>query len=341
MNARTTLWMGMAVVGCSSPASKDIDSSTPSSHSGSEDTADTGEARNCAPPDENPSPTREGHPGDGWRWTSQGDLWPDSDTLDYGDGDLAPAIVAWGDGYRLVFTRKRGAERGLWTSESADGQLWSTPEPLQGLTAVSTEYPSLVSDGGVLRMWYGSGSVSYATSTDGVHFDEGDTAIRAGAEGSFDTLSLLYPHVVEISDDNLHLYYTGFDGASYAVGRVESTDNGVSWTSAELVLSLDSSSWDNTAVAMPMVRIAGTETLFWYGGYDTSVVNPGPWRIGFLRDGVRTVALPLSESGHDAYSTRDPAVLPWGDGYLMVYVGMGDDGVYRLRWATSDVCSEG
>jgi len=32
-------------------------------------------------------------------------------------------------------------------------------------------------------------------------------------------------------------------------------------------------------------------------------------------------------------------VIHWGDGWLMIYAGMGDDGVYRLKWATSDVCN--
>ena len=51
------------------------------------------------------------------------------------------------------------------------------------------------------------------------------------------------------------------------------------------------------------------------------------------------ISLPLTDAGVEAYSTRDPAVVPWGDGWLMVYVGMGDDGRYWLVSATSDVCN--
>ena len=90
---------------------------------------------------------------------------------------------------------------------------------------------------------------------------------------------------------------------------------------------------------MPEVVAADGETHFWYGGYDTVIADPGPWRIGKLVDGERLISLPLTESGDEAFSTRDPAVVPWGDGWLMVYVGMGDDGRYRLMSATSDVCS--
>ncbi len=72
---------------------------------------------------------------------------------------------------------------------------------------------------------------------------------------------------------------------------------------------------------------------------DTVIADPGPWRVGKLVDGERMLSLPLTESGDEAFSTRDPAVVPWDDGWLMVYVGMGDDGRYRLMSATSDVCS--
>ena len=89
---------------------------------------------------------------------------------------------------------------------------------------------------------------------------------------------------------------------------------------------------------------AGGRYLMWYGGYDLSVTNPGPYRVGLAEslDGLtwekRGVAVELAEAGADAWSTRDPAVAADERGYIMLYVGMAPDRVYRLLRAEADVC---
>jgi hypothetical protein len=308
------------------------------------ETGETGELRDCAPADSDPEPTREGHSADGWRWQKHGALFADGEPLDYGDGDLAPTLVDTGAGLHLLFTRQRGLEQELWASTSSDGETWSEPALSTGLEAGSTDYTGLLFDDGRFRLWYGSGSIDYAESDDGVSFEHQGTVLRTGDDGDFDSLSLLYPGPARRGED-IVLAYTGFDGAYYAIGSASSADDGVTWRRDGLLLERDPEGWDNKAVAQPMLAYDDDGAWLWYGGYDISVSNPGPYRIGLARlDAAGAVervgvSLPLAESGPDAWSTRDPAVLPWGDGWLMVYAGMGDDGSYRLMRASSDVCS--
>jgi hypothetical protein len=309
------------------------DDTGPTTHAG--ETGDTAQPRDCQPAEPEPEPTREGHPSDGWRWTKLGALFEDGDALGYNEGDLAPSVVDTGAGLHLLFTRKLGVDQRLWASTSADGVSWTDPAPVTGLEEGSGEYASLMFEDGGFRLWYGSGTIDYATSADGVEFEHVETVVSPG-DGQ---LSLLYPGIVR-GDEALELYYTAFDGASFSIHKTTSEDDGETWSEGSLELDRDPHGWDNTSVAMPMAVQRGAARHFWYGGYDTSQTNPGPWRVGTLgEDGQRRVSLPLAESGHDAWSTRDPSVIPQGDGWLMIYGGMGDDGVYRLMSARSDVCN--
>lgn len=339
--AALSLLLGACVASkAPSSESSSTDSAALADSGGAEGGAEGGSGpRACSPPDPAPAPTREGHPSDGWRWQKAGPLFEDEGTLAFGDGDLAPTLADTGAGLRLLFTRQRGPEQTLWSSFSDDGLRWSAPVPVTGLGPAG--YPSLLAEGDALRLWYGSGGVEAARSDDGVAFTPGGSALRPGAAGGFDTVSLLYPRVAPEDGGALALYYTGFNGQRFAIGRAESSDGGATFVDAALHLERDPSGFDNAAVAMPSPGRAPDDgaPLLWYGGYDTAETDPGPWRVGLLRGGERRVALPLGASGLDAFATRDPAPLPFGDGWLMVYVGMGDDGVYRLLRATSDVCS--
>ena len=296
----------------------------------------------CAAPDASPAPTAAGHPTDGWRWERRGPLLSDDilyggADIAYGDGALAPTLVDTGSGLHLLFLLQQSTGTTLWASTSPDATTWSAPTPVTGLEADGTSYPSLVHDDEGFRLWYGSGSIAWATSDDGIDFTPVETVLRAG-DAAFDALSLLYPHALA-TETGVRLYYTGFDGAQYAIGEADCSPEATTCTGEGPILESDPDGWDNTSVGMPEVVEAGGETHFWYGGYDTVIASPGPWRIGKLVDGERLLSLPLTDSGDEAFSTRDPAVVPWGDGWLMVYVGMGDDGRYRLMSATSDVCS--
>jgi len=300
---------------------------------------DTGTPTTCHEPDVDPAPTADGHPTDGWRWAPQGPLFADRVGVAPYDGDLAPTLVDTGSGLHLIYNRQDGTTQSLWASTSADGVVWTEPVPVTGL-GDDVAYPSLVFHDGLFHLYYGSGSIGYATSTDGVSFVAGDTVLRTPDAGDFASLSLLYSHALVADDGSVDLWYAGFDGARYAIGVAEAEALGQPASGGTLELERDPKGWDNTSVAMPEVVEHGGTRYLWYGGYDTVIANPGPWRVGTVDpvSGERRLSLPLSAAGVDAWSTRDPAVVPWGDGWLMVYIGMGDDAIYRVLSATSDVC---
>lgn len=259
------------------------------------------------------------------------------DDVGYNEGALAPSVVLTDTGLHLLWMHKFGVQSTLWASSSADGQAWTPPERVNGLEEGSS-YPSLMHDSGQFQLWYGSGSIAHATSDDGVTFTPTDTVLRAG-DAEFDALSLLYPQAVR-TEVGVDLWYTGFDGARFAIGQADCDANARSCTGAGPVLERRPDDWDNAAVAMPEVVIHAGEQHIWYGGYDTIIADPGPWRIGRIDGEQRRISLPLTDSGPEAWSTRDPAVVPWNGGWLMIYTAMGDDGIYRLMSATSDVCSD-
>lgn len=299
----------------------------------------------CAPPDAEPEPDSSGHLTDGWRWMRTGPIFSDTDLfgasaeIGYNEGALAPTLVDTGRGLHLLYMLKRGTETSLWATTSVDGTDWSLPVAVTGLEESGQSYPSLVFDEEMgFRLWFGSGSIAWASSSDGVSFSVEDTVLRAG-DAEFDSLSLLYPHALQTLE-GIRLYYTGFDGMRFAVGEADCDLDGSQCTGAGPILERDVTGWDNTSVAMPEVVVTDAGTFFWYGGYDTQIADPGPWRVGQVVEGERRLSLPLGEMGEDAWSTRDPAVVPWREGWLMVYVGMGDDGRYRLLSATSDVCAD-
>jgi len=206
----------------------------------------------------------------------------------------------------------------------------------------------VVYDGSRFLMWYGSGSIDLAQSLDGVEWTMiASGVLKPGGDGAFDSLSVLYPNVVAVPT-GFAMYYTGFDGQAFGVGRAESTD-GTTWVRSptEAVLTRGSSAdFDNHAVAQPDAVLLGSRTLLWYGGYDTSMANPGPYRIGLAEsaDGTlferKGVTLDLTPSGVEAWSTRDPAVVRWRGQWTMAYSAMGDDSRYRIAVAVSDTCIE-
>ena len=116
--------------------------------------------------------------------------------------------------------------------------------------------------------------------------------------------------------------------------------DGTSWINQGPVLQIDErSEYENTAVAQSSIVEHEDGICMWYGGYDTSTTDPGPWRILFassdngLSWNKEGLALDLTSEGEEAYSVREPSVVYWRDKLWMAYVSMGDDSIYRLRLA--------
>ena len=290
-----------------------------------------------------PGATAAGYTLDGWAWQRHGLLREAPVGADL-DGLLSPALVEVGGTIHLYYSHKQGLDSTLWRSSTEDWESWSAPQPVTGFDGdASANSASLLHDGQRYRMWIASGSLDVATSTDGLSWTvEQPLALNASGEG-FDAWSLLYPSV-QPQGGGYSLWYTGFDGASYAIGRATSPD-GLTWERAPTgPLVQAGAGFDNRAVAQPSVRPWGEGWVMAYGGYDTSQTDPGPWRVGLARseDGVTWerigLALPLTDAGGEAFSTRDPALLHSQGRWHLVYVGLGEDLQHRLFHATSAVC---
>ena len=302
----------------------------------------------CAPPDEMPSVGPGGFPMDGWAWTRHGVVLEDPAAAAQG-GYIAPAAVVLDGTIHLWVTHKEGTTHRIHHSTSTDGLTFTAPQATSGIAGENiVAYPSVLHDGARFLMWYGSGTIDHAESQDGVAWTMIETMVlKTGEDGEFDSLSLLYPNVIATPSGYV-MHYTGYNGAAFAIGRAESPD-GVTWTrspSGPIITAGSATEFDNHAAAQPCAVTAGARTLLWYGGYDTSVANPGPYRVGLAAstDGVSYqklgVTLDLEPSGEEAWSTRDPAVVRWNGQWWMAYVAMGDDGTYRIAVATSDTCGD-
>lgn len=301
----------------------------------------------CTPIDPSPELGPGGYPLDGWTWTRHGVVLQDNTTGANG-GYIAPAAWPLGDTLHLWLTRKEGTTHRIFHSTSTDGLTFTDPVATDGLEGENIiAYPSVLHDGSRFLMWYGSGSIDHAQSTDGVSWTMIESRVlKTGEAGFFDSLSILYPNVVATGSGYV-MHYTGYDGQAFGIGRAESTD-GTTWERSAgnpILTKGAATSFDNHAVAQPCALVLGSRVLLWYGGYDTSVANPGPYRIGLAEtsDGVtyerKGVTLDLAPSGVEAWSTRDPAVVRWQGKTWMVYAAMGDDAIYRIAVASSGTCT--
>lgn len=304
------------------------------------------DAGSCSPPSD-AGEGSSGHFYDGWHWTKTGRVPGLAEPTKALDGNLGPALVVAGDTLHLYFTKKEGLEHRIHHATSTDGATWTAPVLVEGLgTGSVVGLPSVHWTGERFRMWYGSGSIDLAESVEGTTWTVVKTGtLTRGGPGDFDSYSVLYPSAL-VDASGVTLWFTGFNGADYAIGRAVSAD-GQSFTrnpATPVLVRGIAGALDNRAVAQPCVVRAGGRYLMWYGAYDTSKTNPGPYRVALAGspDGVvwqkLGLTLELAASGDDAYSTRDPAVVRWKGRWFMVYAGMGADSRYRLLTAVSDAC---
>lgn len=304
--------------------------------------ADTWEG--CAPLQTGVSPS-SGYSMDGWQWEKLGVILEPDWEVAAMDGYLAPSLLKLDQGCLLYFTEKVGLDMRIMISMSDDCLNFSTPDPVGGIDG---EYPNVMMVDGELLMWYGGGTIRMATSSGGMVFTPVENSeFWPGEAGNFDGLTVLQPSVIQ-EQGGYTMWYTGFDGATYRIGRAVSS-SGMDWLRSPSFQVLDvgsSDSPDNRAVAQPWVMKQGSLYLMWYGAYDTSNTDPGPYRVALAvsEDGIswtrKGVSLELGEVGPDAYSTREPSVQGEPGDWLMAYAGMGDDLVYRIMLARSQACIE-
>jgi len=323
---------------CAAPGDNKGEGSTDTGPNGADDGNDGGEPTPCTTADPDPGLNAEGHPADGWNWERRGLLWQDFAPFEATKGEFAPSIVEWNGEYLLLFTRAEGASQGLFVTRSTDMQAWSTPEPLSGIESWQSNRAGLIVHDGQLRLYHSDNPIVWSLSNDGVNFEYQGEVIHPGPEGGFDDHTVFYPNPVEESG-SLALYYSGLDGDSISIGRTQSDDGGSTWAVGQQVLGPGVDGWDQYRVAMSSVQYLGEERLMWFSGYDTPPGSQGVWRIGLHRGDRRGVTLPHTASVTEFWGPREPTVVGFDGGWLMIYSAMGEDSVYRLHYATSRVCN--
>ena len=250
---------------------------------------------------------------------------------------VAPSLIVFNNELLLYYSQRTGLTDTVTVIRSTDGVFWSDPRVIDSLSEFSDimhMHVSLNDEGFVAHI--GGGRIGVAYSIDGIEWGTPDIQIVPTDE--FDALGQLYP---ALNEDATRMWLTGFNGQSYSVGTAEKID-GV-WENQGAILEADlESPFENRAVGQ--MNLLKTEDGFkaWYGGYDTSETDPGPWRIlsATSTDGLvwtgRQLALGLTDSGDEAWSVREPSLTLWNGTLWMAYIGMGDDGQYRLKLATCD-----
>ena len=248
---------------------------------------------------------------------------------------VAPSLILVNDELWLYFSKRANLFDELFLSKSSDGIQWSPPIPITGLEdSSSIKHFNVTIKDDLFQAYLGGGNISEWQSSDGLHFEPQQDDIITQVE--FDQWGQLYP----VQDPNEErLWYTGFSGETHSIGLATKIDG--NWIHQSVVITPDpESAYENTAVAQSAILQTAEQFWMWYGGYDTSTTDPGPWRILLANshDGIhwekQGVALNLSDEGEEAWSVREPSLTLWNNQLWMAYIAMGDDGIYRLKLAT-------
>ncbi len=227
-----------------------------------------------------------------------------------------------------------------WTKAAANPVLVRAASFFE---ALAIGQPAVLEEGGVLRLWYAAGGLDQrgrilaARSSDGgltwQREAGGWPVLDVGPAGSWDAHFLDTPEVIR--EGGLYrLYYYGStsnDSVGAAIGLATSPD-GLQFrrVGTEPVLRPGPpGSWDELWVESPAVLrdpVDGT-WLMWYTGIDAT------WRVRIglatSRDGVTWVKHPENPvldfgppGSWDSGDVGVPGVIPWRNGYLMVYSGI-------------------
>ncbi len=159
-------------------------------------------------------------------------------------GARGPVVVADESGATMYYAaiESDGVGR-LRRATSTDGLTWTATTitaPEHGEWEAAARWPHTLEPlaGGGFRLWYTgsdgeSDRIGALTSTDGVTFvaDPGQTTpwqLGLGALGEFDGNGVADPHVVVIGETTT-LWYAGFDGRMWAIGRATRGAGETAW----------------------------------------------------------------------------------------------------------------
>jgi len=270
---------------------------------------------------------------------------------DEGDWDASGVIMAdilrTNTLYYLYYAGHDGESYQVGVATSPDGVTWERYEgnPIYPRTneegswkRYATNTPDAIYDNGIFKLWYvgraaetGTLSIGYATSTDGLEFEDypGNPVLEADAEYyDIEGLSVAHPSVVKRGD----LYEMWYATGAHYLGYALSTD-GVAWVKYcnNPVLAPDQSNWDDQIVKAPEVVFDGeTYEMTYTGG------RPDSQEVGWAAslDGLRwlkhpDIAIGMGAEGDwDSNATVGATFLVIGDEYKAWYSGSDGDVSY-------------
>ena len=207
-----------------------------------------------------------------------------------------PSVLIDGSAYYMWYQGKNALIKtrfGLATS--ADGINWtkSSSNPVLNLGPSGAWDDARIADPDVLKingtyyMWYAGmdGStwrIGLATSADGINWTKSSSnpIMNPGPSGAWDDVWVTSP-VVMMMGSTYHMWYSGYDGSAWRVGRATSPD-GINWTrsASNPVLDLGpSGAWDDARIICPGILLEGSSIYMWYSGHDGS-----NYRIGLATE---------------------------------------------------------
>lgn len=305
-------------------------------------------------------------------WDGESLAWEQEPVLEAGaggdfdaDGVHAPVVWETDGGWVMLYAGVEGAVTSIGRATSTDGVSWTAAaEPV--LSAVDTwesvamEPGSVqVLDDGSLRLWYSGhdGSewrIGVAEST-----DEGQTWTRvaglsyawsfdSGSPGDWDDSGVRHPFVIREGETD-HLWYAGYDGASWQIGHATREGDDGEWEgatdgdgAARAVLAAGGGSFGAAALQRPVVSAGEEGWELFYTGVDEEVGRVG-WASGPEADRLHRVlrmptvgdswgftSIPEDETGAidldqavdgEAITARGCTALTKDDNRGFVYVG--------------------
>ncbi|MBI2883517.1 MAG: hypothetical protein HYY11_06385 [Candidatus Methylomirabilis oxyfera] len=134
-------------------------------------------------------------------------------------------------------TKAIGQERAVFRHVSWNRPLLDTIRYKSRSDLTHAEYPVVIKDGGLYKMWYsglssedGRWRIHYAVSSDGRTWQKYGVVLDVGASGMWDATSVAFPFVVKDEIGKYHMWYGGRTStASYDIGYATSWD-GISWS---------------------------------------------------------------------------------------------------------------
>lgn len=198
---------------------------------------------------------------------------------------------------------------------SSDGISWTKYGSPVLTVGTGTEWdngflegPSVIMDGGVLKMWYagydvvvdgqttdGKVNIGYATSYDGITWTKySGNPVLTTSVSDWDLLYVQDPHIIK-KDNIYHMWFGGTDTELYGgygqqTGYAYSSD-GINWTKSPLNPVLKKGNfneWDHNLASFPSVIFDDDGILkMWYTGRDKDSLPANlnyKWEIGLAID---------------------------------------------------------